>query len=147
MDLAELYQDIILDHSRNPRHHGPVPESERAVEHENPTCGDTIRLALATSGDHITDVRFEGHGCAISMASASMMTEAVSGKPVAAARALAARFAAYMRGEVEWADDEMGELAALRGVRQYPLRVKCATLAWHALEKALGPPADGQDRA
>jgi nitrogen fixation NifU-like protein len=139
VSLANLYQEIILDHYRRPRNRRPLDDVP-AREHENPACGDTIKLVVEVNGNGtVKAVTFDGAGCAISMASASMMTELAAGKPVAEVREAAARFLAIMRGE-EDADglDSWGELASLKGVIRYPVRVKCATLAWHALEEAVG---------
>ena len=107
------------------------------VDEENPTCGDHIRLTAKVEQGKIADVKFEGKGCAISMASASMMSERLIGMPVVEARQLIADFVAVIRGEKEMDADALGELASLEGVKQYPMRVKCATMAWHAASKAL----------
>jgi len=137
-ELDDLYQEILLDHYRRPRNFGPLPGADREVDGHNPLCGDRLRLRLRLDGDTVAEARFEGSGCAISTASASMMTEAIRGRPVAEVLALAARFRALVTGEGEAGTAEsMGELAALAGVRAYPMRVKCATLAWHALRSAL----------
>jgi nitrogen fixation NifU-like protein len=137
-ELDDLYQEILLDHYRRPRNFGPLPGADREVDGHNPLCGDRLRLRLRLDGDTVAEARFEGSGCAISTASASMMTEAIRGRPVAEVLALAARFRALVTGEGEAGTTEsMGELAALAGVRAYPMRVKCATLAWHALRSAL----------
>jgi nitrogen fixation NifU-like protein len=136
--LDDLYQEILLDHYRRPRNYGPLPGADREVDGHNPLCGDRLRLRLRLDGDRLAEARFEGSGCAISTASASMMTEAVRGRPIAEVLELWARFRALVTGEGEMPEPEsMGELAALAGVRAYPMRVKCATLAWHALRSAL----------
>ncbi len=137
MELNELYQDIILDHFRHPRNKRELTDAEALVDEENPTCGDHIRLTAKVEGGKITDVKYDGKGCAISMASASMMSERLIGMTVAEARRLSADFAAVVRGEKQMTEDELGELAALKGVKEFPLRVKCATMAWHAAESAL----------
>jgi nitrogen fixation NifU-like protein len=142
-ELDELYQEILLDHYRRPRNYGPLPEPDREVDGHNPLCGDRLRLRLRLEGDRVAEARFEGSGCAISTASASMMTEAVRGRPIAEVLELAARFRALVTGEGEAGEPEsLGELVALAGVRAYPMRVKCATLAWHALRSALERDSD-----
>lgn len=138
MELDELYQDILLDHFKRPRNYGPLPDSEVLVDELNPTCGDHIRLAARLENGRVAEVRFDGKGCAISLASASMMSELMRGLTPQEARARAADFAAFMRGEKQIDPDTLGDLAALAGVRQFPLRIKCATMSWHAMEKALG---------
>lgn len=137
MELDELYQDIILDHYKHPRHFRRISDAEAMVDEENPTCGDHIKLVAAVDGQTVSNVEVECSGCAICTASASMMTEKVIGGSVAAARAFASRFTHLMRGQEQMSDEELGDLVALRGVQQYPLRVKCATMAWHALDAAL----------
>jgi len=139
LELEELYQEIILDHYRHPRgaaHLAHLPDSR---VHENPTCGDAIKLEVALEADGtLGAVRFDAKGCAISTASASLMSERMCGRQAAAARAEAERFIAVMRGQADPNDlDLWGDLACLKGVIRYPLRVKCATLAWHALLDAL----------
>lgn len=137
MELDELYQEIILDHCKNPRNHGPLTDSEVVVDEENPTCGDHIRLAITVAEGRVADARFDGKGCAISTASASLMTERLKGMEVGQARRVIADFVAVVRGEKEPDLDAMGDLAALEGVKRYPMRVKCATMAWHAMEAGL----------
>ena len=137
MEFDELYQDIILDHFRHPRNQRPLNEAEVLVDEENPTCGDHIRLTAKVEGGKITDVKYDGKGCAISTASASMMSERLIGMTVPEARRLSADFIALIRGEKPMSADELGELAALEGVKEFPLRVKCATMAWHAAQSAL----------
>jgi nitrogen fixation NifU-like protein len=138
MDLRELYQEVILDHSKHPRNFGPAAGANRHAKGHNPLCGDRIRLRVRLDDDRLADVRFEGSGCAISTASASMMTEAVRGRSVAEALEMAERFRDVMTkpSNEPW-PETWGELAALEGVRAFPMRVKCATLAWHALRSAL----------
>ena len=137
-DIEDLYQEILLDHYRRPRNFGALPGADREVDGHNPLCGDRLHLALRLDGDRLAEVRFEGSGCAISTASASMMTEAVRGRRVGEVLALAERFRQMLTGEgAAGAAEELGELAALGGVREFPMRVKCATLAWHALRAAL----------
>jgi len=139
-DLRELYQTMILDHHKRPRNYGPLPEADHEADGHNPLCGDKLHVALQLSDDGvIEDVRFEGQGCAISRASASLMTEAVKGRPEAEARKLFERFHAMVTSpKSEPADtSELGKLAVFAGVREFPARVKCATLAWHTLTAAL----------
>lgn len=134
-DLRDLYQEVILDHNKRPRNFGALPGANRRAEGHNPLCGDRVTVSLEMEGDRIKDISFEGAGCAISTASASLMTEALRGKRVEEARALFQGFHGLVtRGEGE---EELGKLAALGGVREYPMRVKCATLAWHTLQAAL----------
>lgn len=140
-DIRELYQELILDHTRKPRNFGPLRSANRRADGYNPLCGDKISLAIEVEGETIRDVRFEGSGCAISMASASLMTEAVKGRPVADAEALFGRVHALVTGTGEDAGD-VGKLVVLSGVRDYPSRVKCASLAWHTLRAALA--GDGE---
>jgi nitrogen fixation NifU-like protein len=137
VELDDLYQEIILDHYRNPRHARKIPDAEALVDEENPTCGDHVKLAARVESGAVADVSVDCQGCAICTASASIMSEKVIGKPVADARRLIQRFTALMRGEGQMTDDELGDLVALRGVTRYPLRVKCATMSWHALDVAL----------
>jgi nitrogen fixation protein NifU and related proteins len=138
-DLTELYQSIILDHNRRPRNYGELPDADRRAEGRNPLCGDQVAVFVKLDGDRLADVRFTGQGCAISKASASLMTAAVSGKSVADADALFERVHDMMVGKA--AGDGLGQLAALAGVSRFPVRVKCASLAWHALRNALHAPA------
>jgi nitrogen fixation NifU-like protein len=138
-DLTDLYQEVILDHHRTPRNYGALEDANRRARGHNPLCGDRLTLALRIAGDRIEDVRFEAAGCAISRASASLMTEAVRGQPIRAAEALFDRFHAMVTAAPDADVDEagMGKLAALAGVREFPVRVKCAGLAWHTLKAAL----------
>lgn len=131
----DLYREIILDHYRNPRNKRLIQPADRTVDANNPVCGDEIGLALRFDRDGIAAIGFEGRGCSISQASASMMCEAVEGMDVSTARRLAERFRTMLQTGDE--DEELGDLEALRGVRAYPVRVKCATLAWNALLQAL----------
>jgi nitrogen fixation protein NifU and related proteins len=141
----ELYQEIILDHNRRPRNFGPLPGANRTAEGNNPLCGDRITLYVELDGERIANVSFEGAGCAISTASASLMTEALRGKTVAEARALFDLFHRLVtEGEAAGdgsggigIDAEADKLAVFSSVRAYPMRVKCATLAWHTLKSAL----------
>ncbi|MBI4501771.1 MAG: SUF system NifU family Fe-S cluster assembly protein [Gemmatimonadetes bacterium] len=141
-DLGELYQQVILDHNRRPRHFGKLTAPSRSAEGHNPICGDHITVYVRTDGDQIAEVSFEGSGCAISRASASLMTQAVSGKPAQEAEKLFRDFQAMVTGDPAVATgarevERLGKLAALAGVRAFPSRIKCATLAWHALHAAL----------
>ncbi len=138
MAFEELYREIILDHYRRPRNAARLDGVPDEQVHENPSCGDALKLEVRRRDGTVEEARFDGRGCAISMASASMMTELVRGRPAEEARALADTFLRVMRGEEPPERLEgLGDLAALGGVVRFPLRVKCATLAWHALLKAL----------
>ena len=135
--LAELYQELILDHYRRPRNQGSLEAHTSRVALANPTCGDELELDLLLEGGTIRDVRFSGHGCSISQASASMMTQLIKGKTLDEARRLAARFSEMMRGSADAAHDRaLGEARALAGVARFPVRVKCALLGWSALEES-----------
>ena len=137
-DLRELYQEVIFDHNRHPRNFGKLADANRHADGNNPLCGDKLSLYLKIDGDIITDARFEGMGCAISTASASLMTERLKGMKVADAEALFHKFhAAVTEDGKDVQGPELGKLGVLTGVRDYPARVKCATLAWHTLEAAL----------
>jgi nitrogen fixation NifU-like protein len=141
MDLRELYQDIILDHGRHPRNFRAMTRPSHFAHGHNPLCGDKVTVYLKLEGDRVADVSFEGRGCAISTASASLMTEILKGKTLAQAEALFKSFHAKVTGggpvetPPELADDAE-RLEPLTGVKTYPARVKCATLAWHAFEAA-----------
>jgi nitrogen fixation NifU-like protein len=137
MDLKELYRDVILDHNRRPRNFGPLEGASTRAEGNNPLCGDQLLLAVRLDGERIADIRFEGHGCAISTASASLMTEAVKGRDRAGARQLFDRVHALLTQPDAAPDPSLGKLAALSGVREFPARVKCASLCWHTLNAAL----------
>lgn len=135
MNLDDMYRDTILDHNQNPRNRGHLEHPSKTVGMLNPTCGDQIELELLLADGKVADIRFAGQGCSISMASASMMTEAVKGKTVEEAMAIARDFKGFLTGAKPV--QELGDLEALQGVSQFPSRVKCATLAHNALEKAL----------
>jgi nitrogen fixation NifU-like protein len=142
MDLRELYQDIILDHGRHPRNFRKIERPTHFAHGHNPLCGDRVTVYLSLDGDHIADVAFEGRGCAISTAAASLMTEVLKGKTIEEARALFAQFHTRVTGGEAAAlpktlAEEAERLEPLTGVKAYPARVKCATLSWHALEAAL----------
>lgn len=136
MDLVDLYRDVILDHNRSPRNFRRIDAPTHSARGFNPLCGDKLTVYLVMNGDTVEDIAFEGSGCAISVASSSMMTEAVRGKTEAEAHELFQRMHDLLAGN---SDDalELGKLGALAGVRQFPTRVKCASLAWHALVAAL----------
>ena len=137
MDLQDLYRDVILDHNKRPRNFGSLDTASAHAEGHNPLCGDRLTVSLRMEGERIEDIRFEGKGCAISTASASLMTEAVKGKDRAAARALFERVHALLTAPQAAAAADLGKLAALSGVREFPARVKCASLCWHTLNAAL----------
>ena len=138
MDLRELYRDVILDHNRRPRNFGRIENADGQAQGNNPLCGDQLSLTLRLVGERIEDIRFEGKGCAISTASASLMTEAVKGRERAAVRELFDKVHRLLTRPDAAVDESLGKLAALAGVREYPVRVKCASLCWHTLNAALG---------
>ncbi len=143
-DLATLYQDLILRHHRRPKHRGALDAPTVEVRVANPTCGDTVSLALRVAAGVITEARFDGEGCAISQASASMMTTGLQGRSLAEAEALATRFGALMAAEPGAAHDPLlGDLRALASVAGFPIRVRCALLAFDALRLALAKVRDG----
>ena len=142
--LDDLYREIILDHYRSPRHKGRVEDPDISARGYNPLCGDDIEITLRLDGDRIDEVAFDGHGCSISQASASMLTEAVAGKRLGDALELAASVRAmFTGGEIDL--ESLGDLEALQGVNRYPVRIKCATLAWNALQ--VGAENDERDSA
>jgi nitrogen fixation NifU-like protein len=139
-DLMDLYQEVILDHNKTPRNYGSLEDADHTAEGNNPLCGDKLRLYIKMDGDRVEQIRFEGSGCAISTASASLMTEVVDGKTRAEISGLYESFHELLTGDpsvVAEAGPELGKLAVFAGVREYPVRVKCATLAWHTLQAAL----------
>ena len=143
-NLEALYQEVILDHNRKPRNFREMENADRRIEGRNPLCGDEITLWVKLEGDRVADVSFKGKGCAVSKSSASLMTSAVKGKTIAETRQLFDRFHDMITGRLGAGEREtMGSLAALGGVSKFPIRVKCASLAWHALKSAL----DGQGAA
>jgi nitrogen fixation protein NifU and related proteins len=149
VSLDELYRDVILDHYSHPRNKGVAHPADAMREGANPLCGDEIRVSLRVRDGVVEEVRFEGKGCSISQASASMMTEQIKGKPVAEANRLIAAFKGMMHtppGAPPPEADELGDLVALSGVRKFPVRVKCATLSWITLEMALDELGYGTDR-
>jgi nitrogen fixation NifU-like protein len=144
-DLQSLYQEVLLDHYRKPRHFGELARPTGRAEGHNPLCGDRVTIEVGVDGDRLSEIGFRGSGCAISIASASLMSEAVSGLPLADVERLSERFRrALTAGSAgrPAGDDrgDLGKLEALVGVREFPMRVKCATLAWHALAAALETP-------
>jgi nitrogen fixation protein NifU and related proteins len=141
-DLTELYREVILDHNRDPRNFGELEDADRVVEGVNPLCGDKMTLYVKLAGDRIEDIRFKGTGCAISVASSSLMTDRVKGASVTESMRLYDKVHDMLTGSAPAAED-LDKLAALAGVREYPTRVKCASLAWHALRTAL---ASGEER-
>jgi nitrogen fixation NifU-like protein len=140
-NLDTLYQDLILDHNRAPRNFRQMENANRRVEGHNPLCGDRLTVALRMEGDLIQDAAFQGSGCAISRASASLMTAAVKGKTRAEAEDLFERFRRLVTGSSEPVETQsLGKLAAFAGVAEFPVRIKCASLSWHALRAALDQP-------
>ena len=143
-DLRELYQEVILDHTRNPRNFGPLEDTSHRAEGHNPICGDHLKVYLRIDGERLTEVRFEGIGCAISTASASLMTQSIKGKTVPEAEALFECFHAVVTSAPDEEPDvaALGKLVVLAGVREFPMRVKCASLAWHTFAAALRGESD-----
>jgi nitrogen fixation NifU-like protein len=138
MDLKDLYRDIIVDHNRNPRNFREMPQADRRADGFNPLCGDKLTVFVQLDGDRIADVSFHGSGCAISVASASLLTESVKGKTVAEAEQLFQQMHQLLTREDADIDvASLGKLGALSGVREFPARVKCASLCWHTLDAAL----------
>lgn len=148
MPLSDLYREVILDHTQHPRNRGHLEGADISIGLNNPTCGDEIVLELKLEGGEVSDARFSGHGCSISMSAASILTSMIKGKPGGDALRLAEAFKRMLRQES--VDVDLGELQALEGVQKFPMRVKCATLAVNALEKGLtewnqkGGASDGQ---
>jgi nitrogen fixation NifU-like protein len=137
-NLDALYQEVILDHNRKPRNFREMESADRRIEGHNPLCGDEITLWVKLDGDNVADISFKGQGCAISKSSASLMTSTVKGKTVDETLQLFERFHQMITGKLPEAERaSMGSLAALGGVSRFPIRVKCASLAWHALKSAL----------
>ena len=143
-DLNDLYQEVILDHNRRPRNYGALTDATHSAKGHNPLCGDKLTLALKIEGDRITNVAFEGSGCAISKSSASLMTDAVKGHTIDEATELFARFHQMVTTPIDQPVDEdaVGKLAVFAGVREFPARVKCASLPWHTLKAALTKTAE-----
>jgi nitrogen fixation NifU-like protein len=136
-DLHDLYQELILDHNARPRNFGRIEECSHHAEGVNPLCGDHITLYVQVENDTIKDIRFEGSGCAISKSSASLLTEAIKGKSLEKARALFHTFHLLLTDKNTHSTENLGKLAAFSGVKEFPMRVKCATLAWHTFMAAL----------
>lgn len=137
-DLRELYQEVILDHNKRPRNRGRLESPTSEAEGHNPLCGDQVHVTLLTKDGLVEDIAFEGQGCAISTASASLMTEAVKGKTTEQAEAIFREFQEMVTSpDSEDEHEDLGEMVALAGVREYPVRIKCATLPWHTLHAAL----------
>ena len=143
-DLTDLYQEVILDHNRQPRNFGRLPDADHTALGHNPLCGDKLVVDLKLDGDRVTGISFEGSGCAISKASASLMTEAIVGHTIEEVNALFEQFHEMVTTPMDQAVDDapLGKLAVLSGVREFPIRVKCASLAWHTLKAALAKSAD-----
>ncbi|MEJ2547515.1 MAG: SUF system NifU family Fe-S cluster assembly protein [Gemmatimonadota bacterium] len=140
VQLQQLYQEVILDHYRKPRNKGVIEKSTHQLTLNNPLCGDVVELQLLVEDGTIVDAAFEGSGCSISQASASMMTERLKGRPVADALTLDETFTRMLHGdEAAAADEDLGDLRALAGVSRFPVRIKCALLAWNCLEELVGP--------
>ena len=136
-DIKDLYQEIIVDHNRNPRNFGVIADADKTIEGFNPLCGDKLKLYIKIDGQNISDIAFDGTGCAISVASASLMTDAMKGKSIDEAETLFNNFHSLITTENEIDSDHLGKLAVLAGVKNFPARVKCASLCWHTLRSAL----------
>jgi nitrogen fixation NifU-like protein len=141
--LDELYKEVILDHYKNPRNKRGLDEATVSRRKNNPLCGDEIEVHALLADGEVKEVTFEGQGCSISQASASMLTESVRGKPLGDASSLVSDFRGMMEGRVEPDEDAFGDLVALKGVAKYPVRIKCAVLAWDVLQEALGDAGGG----
>lgn len=138
-NLDQLYRQVIMDHYKNPRNRGELPEGALTVTLNNPTCGDRIQIQMTVEDGKIGDAKFVGEGCSISLASASMMTDSIKGMPVEKALELSDIFSKMMLGEeYDEGDFDLGDIEALQGVYKFPARIKCATLAWKAMEKGVG---------
>jgi len=134
--LEELYQEIILDHYRRPRNKGKTSLADFQAHDNNPLCGDEIEISVRLADGKIDEIKFDGHGCSISQSSASIMTQKLYGKTPSEAQAFIEEFLSMMRGSIPFGGRELGDLKALEGVLKFPVRVKCATLAWHTMQKA-----------
>jgi nitrogen fixation protein NifU and related proteins len=144
-NLDNLYRQVIMDHYKNPRNKGVLDEGSLTVNMNNPTCGDRIQLTMKVEDGKVADSKFEGEGCSISMSSASMMTQAIKGRSVEEALKLSQIFSDIMQGNEYDEDDlDLGDIEALQGVAKFPARIKCATLAWKAMEKGLKEEEDNQ---
>ena len=142
-ELSDLYQEVILDHNRRPHNFRVIEPASAKQEGYNPLCGDRLTLYLTLAGDVIKDVAFQGSGCAISKASASLMTDALKGKSIGEARALFDQFHAMITSNPETPPADLGKLSVFAGVREFPTRVKCASLAWHTMKAAVAHEGDG----
>jgi nitrogen fixation protein NifU and related proteins len=136
-NLDALYRQVIMDHYKNPRNKGVLEDGNLTINMNNPTCGDRIQLTMNVEDGIVTDAKFEGEGCSISMSSASMMTQAIKGKKIDDAIKLSGVFSNMMQGKEYEEDLDLGDIEALQGVSKFPARIKCATLAWKAMEKGL----------
>ena len=136
-DIKDLYQEIIVDHNRSPRNFGVIADANKTAEGFNPLCGDKLKLYIKIDGQNISDIAFDGTGCAISVASASLMTDAMKGKSIDEAEALFNDFHALITTENKFDSEHLGKLAVLAGVKGFPGRVKCASLCWHTLHSAI----------
>ncbi len=136
-NLDQLYRQVIMDHYKNPRNKGTLEDGSFTIDMNNPTCGDRIHLTLKVEDGVVQDAKFDGEGCSISMASASMMTQTVKGKPIEEALKLSTIFSDMMQGKDYDDDVDLGDIEALQGVAKFPARIKCATLAWKAMEKGV----------
>ena len=136
-NLDQLYRQVIMDHYKNPRNKGSLEDGSFTIDMNNPTCGDRIHLTLKVEDGVVSDAKFDGEGCSISMASASMMTQAVKGKDIEKALKLSKIFSDMMQGNDYDDDVDLGDIEALQGVAKFPARIKCATLAWKAMEKGV----------
>jgi nitrogen fixation NifU-like protein len=141
LSLDDLYKEVILEHYKNPRNKRALPQADVSLSRNNPLCGDEITIHAQVKDGRLAELTFEGRGCSISQASASMLTESVGGKPVQEAGALATDFRSMMQGKHDPDEDRFGDLVALRGVVKYPVRIKCAVLAWDVLQEALAAEA------
>jgi nitrogen fixation NifU-like protein len=143
-ELQDLYREVILDHNRQPRNFGELERADRVIEGVNPLCGDRVTLYVKLDGDRVEDIRFKGTGCAISVASSSLMTERIKGSTVSESLELFDKVHGMLTKGSDASEDldELGKLAALSGVREFPSRVKCASLGWHAMRTALTGPDD-----
>ena len=144
---ADLYQELVLEHKRAPRNYGHLAHPTHRAEGTNPSCGDQVAVELQVQDGRVQDIRFSGQGCAICMASSSMMTEAVKGRDLAAAQQLQQHFRAVLTGTQAPDEAMLGKLVSLGGVRRYPSRIKCALLGWHALMHAIADQADKAESA
>lgn len=136
-NLDTLYRQVIMDHYKNPRNKGHIDENSVFIDMNNPTCGDRIHLTMKVEDGKVVDAKFDGEGCSISMASASMMTQAIIGKDTETAVKLSHVFSEMIQGNEYEEDEDLGDIEALQGVSKFPARIKCATLAWKAMEKGL----------